>query len=417
MLDGTEKLQDGIYLQRTKEAPLPGFFSFLLLDAMPGKTANDVDRLLQKLWDMYARLKDGKVNDLGDTVEVPKGELKVLLGFGRAAFKLADPAAPNLPPEFEDAGFNAPIGGQPIATPGDDAYGRQLSNSGIVYAPGITSNPGEAAFALQFTAETPLAVERAIVETWKLLNDQGAEVALRISAAYTGTKRDDRRSWIDFHDGLSNLKDDERASVVPIRDRDDHQWTVGGTYLAFVRLAIDLAVWRGFSVAQQEGLVGRAKISGCPLMEFDPQKSANGCPLDGNGSKPPAQALSEPPSTSDATLKYSHVQRANHHEPPPGDPLSLRIFRQGYPYLESTSSPPGFRTGLNFVSFQDNPWRLLRLLMRDGWFGGSNFGGENGSGSATPLLTAYAAGLFFVPPRSEDASYPGRTVLSALVPV
>ena len=42
---------------------------------------------------------------------------------------------------------------------------------GICYAEQRTSltDLADVAFAVQFTADTPLAVERAIVETWKLL--------------------------------------------------------------------------------------------------------------------------------------------------------------------------------------------------------------------------------------------------------
>ena len=54
----------------------------------------------------------------------------------------------------------------------------------------------DAAFAVQFTVLTSLAVERGVVETWKLLHDTGAAAPLEIGGVFTGAQRDDARSWI-----------------------------------------------------------------------------------------------------------------------------------------------------------------------------------------------------------------------------
>ena len=92
------------------------------------------------------------------------------------------------------------------------------SDGGIRYAEQADdlTDLADVAFAVQFTADTPLAVERAIVETWKLLHDEGEHAALEIVAVFSGSQRDDGRSWIDFHDGLSNLKPTERAEAIVI---------------------------------------------------------------------------------------------------------------------------------------------------------------------------------------------------------
>ena len=68
---------------------------------------------------------------------------------------------------------------------------------------------------------------------------------------------------------------------------------------------------------------------------------------------------------------------------PASDVTSFRIFRQGYPYLEPHSTEP-FRVGLNFVSFQNSPERLIGMLTSDGWLGRTNFGGL-GPGAAVGL--------------------------------
>jgi len=68
------------------------------------------------------------------------------------------------------------------------------------------------------------------------------------------------------------------------------------------------------------------------------------------------------------------MSRANHHLKPVNDHNSLRIFPQGYEFLEPLDQAPGFRTGLNFASFQDTPERLFRMLTQSTWLGGTNFG-------------------------------------------
>jgi len=96
-------------------------------------------------------------------------------------------------------------------------------------------------------------------------------------------------------------------------------------------------------------------------------------------------------------LQQSHVQRANHHLKPVNDHNSLRIFRQGYEFLEPLDQAPGFRTGLNFASFQDTPERLFRMLTQSTWLG-TNFGSYENDKNPLPgmdwFLSVRAAAIF-----------------------
>ena len=58
--------------------------------------------------------------------------------------------------------------------PGKPIVGSPDAVGGIPYAEQAAdlTDLADVAFAVQFTADTPLAVERAIVETWKLLHDE-----------------------------------------------------------------------------------------------------------------------------------------------------------------------------------------------------------------------------------------------------
>jgi deferrochelatase/peroxidase EfeB len=125
------------------------------------------------------------------------------------------------------------------------------------------------------------------------------------------------------------------------------------------------------------------------------------------------EVFCEPPTVANERVNQSHVQRANHYVVPPTDRNSLRIFRQGYEFLEPVDLAPGFRAGLSFVSFQDTPQRLFRILTQDTWLGQTNFGGD----PATPLpgidrfLTVRAGGVYLVPPVVDDELFPGSGIL------
>jgi len=406
-------LQEGIYYGST-DTP-PGFFSLVLLSAAPGAAAKDVADLLESLWACYQELKEGRIGDLKGVRRMPAAKLQVLLGLGAPAFDLQRPKNAPARPLAMLQSFEQPVPG---------SGGPISENSGISYERDVSANPADAAIALQFTAETALAVEQAVVETWKVLED-AAPAALAIQAVYTGSKRGDRRSWIDFYDGPSNLAQDERLPVIAIPPNahpdgswEQDAWTEGGTYLAFIRLYIDLRPWRALPVAKQEELVGRTKLRGLPLKSLPPPVRSSTFRDPGDKGHPPheADAARLPAETHlDPALSMSHIQRANHHNPYPGgvaEPMNHRIFRQGYPFLEPLDAPPGFRVGLNFISFQSTPASLTGMLKQAGWLGNTNFGGDTDPATAVVLLSARAAGFFLVPPVDGTERFPGEHVLT-----
>ena len=363
-------LQEGIYHAPGRR---PGrHFALLFLRVAPGVGAAGAAAALGDLWGMYQGLKAGLVRDLeGVMLPVDEHGMTVLLGFGRNAFELDGTALARPRGLADEYLFRSadPGGGGPL-----------LRGSGLEYAPDVRANMATEAFCVQVVADSKLAVDRAVVETWKALAD-AAEPALELTTFYLGNQRDDRRSWIDFHDGLSNLRSEDRESVIAIGPGTDERWAVGGTYLAFLRVAVDLAGWRRLTRADQELAVGRDKLTGCPIVGLDEDgapRTDPGCPVAGTQihETPNDAPFAEPPEVADPVVRASHVQRANHHIRPASDFGSRRIFRQGYEFLEWAGGPPGFRAGLNFVSFQDTPSRLLKMLTAGGWLGGTNFGGD-----------------------------------------
>ncbi|MEL6971602.1 MAG: peroxidase [Bacteroidota bacterium] len=407
----TGQLQEGIY--HAPKATPGKFFVILFLRAEDGFDASQIGNAFNKLWEMYQRLKTGNVRDLpGDTV--PNGDLTVLVGYGPNVFKL-EGAQRTLPKDLEPKNqyrSPRPTGGGPL-----------LIGSGLKYADDVSRNSATEEIAVQFIAEEQLAVNRAVVETWKVLRNMTEDQVSPLSqtAFYSGFQRDDRRSWIEFHDGLSNMRSEERESAIAIKpissQEQADQWTEGGTYLAFIRLGLDLEIWQRLNRQQQELLVGRDKSSGCPLerrAENGQPIAAVGCPFSGTKEVVGADNAQfiEPRKVADPLLDQSHVQRANRHVEPVSDRNSLRIFRQGYEFLESVNIYPGFRAGLNFLSFQDTPERLRRMLTQTQWLGNTNFGGDpnNPIPGMDRFMTVRAAGTFLVPPTNEGEMFPGASI-------
>jgi deferrochelatase/peroxidase EfeB len=396
-------MQGGIYWD--KGTSPPRCYGIVFMKADRDADARRVNAALEKLVACWNDLKRGTVAALPG-VTVPVEDFEWLLGFGMKAFAIAGalkPVPTNIRPPRVFASVD-PAGG-----------GLVVYGGGLRYAEGVPSNVATEEFCAQFTGNTPLSVARAIVESVHLLeglrDPATGRAALLVSASFTGFNREDRRSWIDFHDGISNLvSGDERKSVITIRAAGlpaADKWTGGGTYMAFIRVAVDLKKWRGMGRPEQELIVGRTKLSGCPLLTSGPGEPTPppGCPTAGTTEITGAGnvAFLEPPDGVDAIIKTSHVQRANHHI------VKQRIFRQGYEFIDPPLPGRPLSVGLNFVSFQDDPDRLFFMLRTNGWLGAVNFGGDPGP----ELLQAIAAAMFLCPPRLEGEAYPGASVFQA----
>ena len=141
------------------------------------------------------------------------------------------------------------------------------------------------------------------------------------------------------------------------------------------------------------------------------------CPAAGTTEvvQPGNEAFREPRQVEESAVATSHVQRANHNKAaPPDQPNSLRVYRQGYEFFEFSPNAPGLRVGLNFVSFQDTPDRLLRMLSKNGWLGQVNFGGDPARQppAVHSMLTVRAAGVYLAPPVVDGEPYPGASIFT-----
>jgi Dyp-type peroxidase family len=403
-------LQEGIF-HEPGTAP-PANFGIMFLKVSEGADASAVGRVLEALWRLYGELKQGRMPGLPG-ITVDPGHLNVLLGYGPKAFALPEAQRPlpeGLGPrnQFRSVAMG---GGNPL-----------LRGAGLSYETGLLKNFATEEIAVQFLGDTPLAIHRPMVESWKLFRATTDPLTrtplLQITAFFSGFHREDRRSWIDFHDGLSNPPKGERRRAVIIIKEDDTSredaWTRGGTYLTFMRLPIDLEFWQQRSRREQELLVGRDKVTGCAFDRTMPEalQPVAGCPFHGTleVSHDGNEVFREPPDGVDEVLKRSHVQRANHHRQDFANPESLRIYRQGYEFAESVQNGQP-RVGLNFVSFHDTPFRVIEMLTRPDWLGGVNFGGE--LSVAATLIRVAAAGIYLIPPVNPGAAFPGAEIFQS----
>lgn len=378
--------------------PPPSFLLLVLevLSSDPASARTAIATVAEVLDDLRA----GLVRDLRGTrgdeqdVSIDAETVDWLIGYGAALFDpsrgLTAADRPKLLVELEGEGW-------PFAQ--------------LAWAGGGNSG-GEGDLCIQLTGHSEHAVGRAGVEIWKAIVDH--DLPLRISASFPGFARDDRRSWIGFHDGVSNIRPSQR--LVAVEAAGDPEWNRGGSYMAFLRCEVDLAAWRQLTRSEQELLVGRDKLSGVALEaaevdrgELQPRPYSL-CPGHAQADSSATEVFRDPPETGDAVIEASHIHRANQNRTEPTTHASHRIFRQGYEFLDRIAGTPVL--GLNFVSFQADLGHFWQVVGLSDWLGGANFGGREQRGSLEPppieLLRLQAGGLFAVPPRADP--FPGESL-------
>src|SRR6266545_2902354 len=332
----TSRLQTGIYFG-AKTTPHPSY-RLLLLNASARASSAAVARGLERLMGMFEELRRGRVPELNGERESQRDAsakqfegLDALIGYGRRLF---------------DTSKHRPR----LTTAERPDFLAYLASDGPFPALRWASRrrSAEADFALQLTASSEAAVSLAAVEAWKLIADEG--LPLLVAESFSGFGRTDGRGWLSFHDGVSNMPSDQRPHALVAAA--DPPWMEGGTYMAYLRLLVELARWR------------------------------------------------DPPQTSDPVLEASHIARANQSRASPVAPGAFRIYRQGYDFLESLTEE-GVQVGLNFVSFQRDLRVLQQLLHLPEWLGDANFGGAAGAGGVPALISLAAGGLYAVPPRAD----------------
>lgn len=408
----SSKTQEGIYY-RTK----PGSsFCTITLRARSVKI-DEIGNAIHRIWGRLIKLKKGFTVDLDVDLKHRKiGNLTTLIAFNSNVFEL--PGSRKAKP----SGFANSLGFNDLALSGN---GPIFEGSTILYQKGLSQNHMLSDHILfQFIGDNEFYTSRACVEVWKELHKlekNGGPSPLRISGLYTGFQREDGRGWLGFHDGVSNLKSRERAQVIFIDPRkvtSVDNWTALGTYLIFMRIALDLKTWEDTPVNIQQIIIGRDKLTGCPLIGLDrnnrPIKD-NRCPVPGTsevmepGNEYFRDHSSYGSTSANRILEQSHIRSTRPADRIPlWDKKSRRIFRQGFEFLVSSVDPPGFIPGLNFVSFQNTPERFFRSLNYQ-LMVSKNIAFKS-VGNLEQFMSVTAAGIFFVPATVQGEPFPGAQV-------
>ena len=432
-----KRLQNGIFYNTfnynnsidNNKCTLNKSFAILFLKFRKESDVSHLNKSLEKLWNIYSNLKKGIVKDLSNQ-KVPHGSLSILLGYGQNIFQLEN-IGKEIPRDFKNSQFLSP----------KKNGGYILERSKLSYSRDIQENVGlNQDIVIQFVADTQLAVNRAIAETWKHIRDESsANCPLIFSKYFTGFQRDDGRSWLGFHDEISNMRPGmERRSVIAIHKENNELvardlWTEYGTYLVFLRIEIDIDLWDSINRSKQELIIGRDKLNGRPLIGVDKYNNPITYKKIPIAQKVTAynkkyqdhpdyfKKISYIPkklqgkidiNKSFKVLNESHIGRTRHYDKIKHKLVpSRRIYRQGFEFLESScnsSSTIPIKVGLNFLSFQNDPARLLFILTDPNWLGNSSFGGDSQFKDINNLLHVQACGIFFIP--KIEKPFPGSSI-------
>jgi deferrochelatase/peroxidase EfeB len=420
-------LQNGIYYGHIP--PIGNSLGLVFFRVNKDSNANSVAKTLGNIWSIIENLKGGVVKNMKvHPRHLRSGNLSALIGYGKNIFEVSGVKRPR-PKNFNELWlFRSPDhsgGGGPIYEDSQFRYGEDV----------IENHALDDHIVIQFIGDNEFYTSRAIIEIWKELNlsyNSGAKPSLHLSAFYSGFQRADKRNWVGFHDGLSNMKSSDRLRAIAMSTRhleSQDQWLTNGTYMAFLRIGIDLDRWEKTDIETQEKLVGRDKESGCPLIGINadgkPLKDPR-CPVPGTYEviEKGNEKFREHPAyghqglrrgISDELLKYSHIGTTSpitYHLRPHVN--SFRIFRQGFEFLEPVNEKVPFRVGLNFISFQNTPESVFKSLTYQ-----SAGNVVKSTQQTSPLyfsdyFSVRAGGIFLVPPIVKNEPFPGSSIFISM---
>jgi deferrochelatase/peroxidase EfeB len=426
-------VQDGIY---SKKDCRPGqSLGIMFLRANTTLDAEKLGQIIGSIWETCNNLRKGRIKDL--SVEYPDfyKDLTVLIGYAPKIFNLDGVRRKKPSILNEDLSFLPARRGGGLIFPGSD----------LNYHEDLTEN--HAAFddvVIQFISDKQYVTHQALVEVWRGLS-QGPDNEvyadkLGITAFYNGFRRADNRNWTGFHDGVSNVKTEDRKNIIFIGQSQVHSednWLTNGTFMAFIRIFVDLQNWWKKNTQEQELMVGRLKSTGCPIIGYDKKNKPvadKNCPVRGTrevtdkGNErfrdhPPYGFQRLPPGISDDKLKFSHIgamKIIKNITPWQKQIEKNSIYRQGFEFLEQTNEYPGLRAGLNFISFQNDPRRLFNTLTN--WslqksVKPNKWDPQESSSEPKLQLNSYfrvgAAGVFLVPPYDDNEIFPGSSIFTS----
>ena len=359
--------------------------------------------ILKRLWKFYNSLKKGITRDLLEAhpKQLRTGNTNFLLGYGSSFFSI-NGINNKKPNGLEQSFFNNP----------DDARGGGpvVEGTNIFYSDNIKDNHAiKDQIIVQCIADNDFYIYRVIVETSKELQlikkENNDKELLLISKYYIGHKPEDRRNWFGFLDGISNINKKERKDAIFVKKSKQGD-TELGTYMAFSRIEFNLEKWDNLSKYEQEIIIGREKLTGCPVIGVDEvtKKTIKDprCPIPGTTSvldhgnevfreiNPLAFGNFLPPNRY-KQLKESHITASK--------TKNWKIFRQSFEFFEPSEDKHTFKVGFNFISFQNDLQQFFELF-------------RHSLNQLAEYFSIQSIGIFYIPPIIANENFPGETTLS-----
>ena len=176
--------------------------------------------------------------------------------------------------------------------------------------------------------------------------------------------------------------------------------------MVFSRIEFNLEKWGNFSKNEQEIIIGRDKITGCPIIGFDSVTKKilkdPRCPVPGTASVldqgneifreiyPSAFANYLYPNGYEK-LKNSHINTSRTN--------TWKIFRQSFEFFEPSENKDNFKVGFNFISFQNNVQHFFEIF-------------RHSLNQLGDFISIQCIGIFYIPPNVENENFPGEITLS-----
>jgi Dyp-type peroxidase family len=392
--------QEGIFYSNGEK--IGKSFCIIFFNFAPDCNLVQARKILKRLWKIYGHLKKGITPDLQEVhqKQLHTGNITFLLGYGAKFFSI-DGINKEKPEGFHHTFFENP----------DNVKGGGYVMKGvnIFYSLDIKNNHARNdQIILQCIAENEFYIYRMIVETWKELqlikkeNDDKELIVL--SKYYLGHKPNDRRNWFGFLDGISNINKKDRKDTIFIKKNKEGESELG-TYMVFSRIELKLEKWINLSRYEQERIIGRDKITGCPIIGLDERTGKTlkdpKCPTIGtvsvldNGNEIFREI--NPLAFKAYLYPHNYILPRNSHAIR-SQINNYKIFRQSFEFFEANEKKDNFKVGFNFVSFQNNINQFFGIF-------------KNSLNELGEYSSIQSIGVFYIPPIIDNESFPGELTI------